>query len=53
MKKIVIPNNKKILMKEIRKCGIIVYDITLDKNQVPEAILALQGINNKFFFFFY
>lgn len=30
-------------MKEIRKCAIVVYDITLDKNQINEAYAALHG----------
>lgn len=30
-------------MKEIRKCGIVVYDISLDSNQINEAYAALQG----------
>lgn len=30
-------------MKEIRKCAIVVYDITLDKNQITEANTALKG----------
>lgn len=30
-------------MKEIQKCSVVVYDITLDKNQILEAQVALQG----------
>lgn len=30
-------------MKEIRKCAIVIYDITLDKNQIAEANTVLQG----------
>lgn len=43
MKKLIIPNNKELLMKEIRKCAIIVYDISLDKSQIHEATKALKG----------
>lgn len=30
-------------MKEIRKCAIVIYDISLDKTQINEAYTALQG----------
>lgn len=30
-------------MKEIRKCAIVIYDISLNKDQINEAFLALQG----------
>lgn len=30
-------------MKEIRKCAVVIYDISLDKNQINEAYTALQG----------
>jgi len=30
-------------MKEIRKCAVIVYDISLNTNQITEANIALQG----------
>jgi len=30
-------------MKEIKKCAVVVYDISLAKNQITEASLALQS----------
>lgn len=52
MKKLIIPNNKKLLMKEIRKCAVVVYDISLDKKQIHEAIEALKGKNKIKYFYF-
>lgn len=30
-------------MKEIQKCAIVVYDISLAKNQITEASIALKS----------
>lgn len=30
-------------MKEIQKCAVVIYDISLDKDQINEAFIALQG----------
>lgn len=30
-------------MNEIKKCAVIVYDISLDKNQITEAYIALES----------
>lgn len=30
-------------MKEIRKCAVVIYDISLANNQITEAVLALQS----------
>lgn len=30
-------------MKEIKKCAVVVYDISLAKNQITEASIALQS----------
>lgn len=38
-------------MNEIQKCAVVVYDITLDKNQITEAKAALQSKINKIIFF--
>jgi len=43
MKKLIIPNDKKLLMQEIKKCAVVVYDISLDKNEIIEANLALKS----------
>ncbi|KAF0759689.1 Uncharacterized protein FWK35_00006402 [Aphis craccivora] len=43
-KKIIISNNKQLLMKEIQKCAVVVYDISLAKNQITEASIALHSI---------
>lgn len=43
IKKIIIPNDKKLLMKEIQKCAVVIYDITLEKDQIIEAYTAIQG----------
>jgi len=43
VKKIIIANNKQLLMKEIQKCAVVVYDISLAKNQITEASIALQS----------
>lgn len=43
MKKLIIPNDKKVLMQEIKKCAVVVYDISLDKNQITEASTALKS----------
>ncbi|XP_050056023.1 adenylate kinase 7-like isoform X2 [Aphis gossypii] len=44
VKKIIISNNKQLLMKEIQKCAVVVYDISLAKNQITEASIALHSI---------
>ena len=36
-------NNKILLMKEIQKCAVVVYDISLAKNQITEASKALKS----------
>jgi len=43
VKKIIISNNKQLLMKEIQKCAVVVYDISLAKNQITEASIALHS----------
>lgn len=43
IKKLIIPKNKKLLLNEIQKCAIVVYDISLDKNQIVEAKQAMQS----------
>lgn len=30
-------------MNEIKKCAVVVYDISLDKNQITEAYIALKS----------
>jgi hypothetical protein len=40
---LIIPNNKKLLLNEIQKCAVVVYDISLDKNQIVEAKQAIQS----------
>jgi len=43
VKKIIISNNKQLLMKEIQKCAVVVYDISLANNQITEASIALHS----------
>jgi len=45
MKKLIIPNDKKLLMQEIKKCAVVVYDISLDKKEITEANIALKSKN--------
>lgn len=37
------PEDKSMFLKELTKCGVVIYDITRSREQIKEATWALNG----------
>ncbi|XP_050532141.1 adenylate kinase 7-like [Daktulosphaira vitifoliae] len=44
LKKVIVPNNKIMLMNDIKKCSIVVFDISIDDTQIFEAKQSIKEI---------